>query len=84
MPSRQQPSHLCRALDVLEGEGARFTGDGGQRIIRRLSRLSNGSDQLRTIAGVLHLGMDLAARVRHAGVCYARHEQESRSAKVLR
>ena len=21
-------SHLCRALDVLEGEGARFSGDG--------------------------------------------------------
>jgi DNA-binding XRE family transcriptional regulator len=32
-------SHLCRAVDVLENEGARFSGD----IIRRLTRLSNGS-----------------------------------------
>src|SRR5262249_59187716 len=31
----------------------------------------------------LHLGMDLAARVRHAGVSHARHEQESQSARVL-
>ena len=35
-------SHLCRALDVLEGEGA-VQRRWGQRIIRRLTRLSNGS-----------------------------------------
>src|SRR5262249_61523387 len=29
-------------------------------------------------------GLQLAARARHAGVSHARHEQESRSAKVLR
>src|SRR5262249_23172491 len=31
-------SHLCRALDVLEGEGARFSGDGVSGIIRRLAQ----------------------------------------------
>src|SRR5262249_60126589 len=29
-------------------------------------------------------GLQLAARARHAGVSHARHEQESRSTKVLR
>ena len=80
-------SHLCRALDVLEGEGARFSGD-------RVSALFGDSpDYLMEAVPPpstpndskgLHLGMDLAARVRHTGVSHARHVQESRFAKVLR
>ena len=72
-------SHLCRALDVLEGEGARFSGD-------RVSALFGDSpDYLMEAVPPpstpndskgLHLGMDLAARVRHTGVSHARHEQE--------
>ena len=75
-------SHLCRAVD--DGEGARFSGDGVS-ILSGDSPLSNGSGtsrhQLRTIARAY--GMDLAARVRHAGVSHARHEQESQFARVL-
>src|SRR5215467_6573819 len=67
--------HLCRVVDILEGEGARFTGDGLSTLSADLP-LSNGSGtsrhQLRTIARAY--GMDLAARVRHAGVSHARHE----------
>ncbi len=77
-------SHLCRAVDVLENEGARFSGDG-------VSALSGDSPdylmeavpplhQLRTIGKVY---IYLAARVRHAGVSHARHEQEPQSARVL-
>jgi len=72
-------SHPCRALDVLEGEGARFSGDG-------VSALSGDSPDYLVEAVPppstpndskgLHLGMDLAARVRHAGLSRARHEQE--------
>ena len=83
IPSAMYP-HLCRAVDILEGEGARFSGDGVS-ILSGDSPLSNGSGtsrhQLRTIARAY--GMDLAARVRHAGVSHARHEQESQSARVL-
>jgi transcriptional regulator with XRE-family HTH domain len=67
-------SHLCRALAVLEGEGARFSGDG-------VSALSGDSPDYLVEAVPppstpndskgLHLGMDLAARVRHAGICHA-------------
>ena len=73
-----------RVVDVLESEGARFTGDGLSTLSADLP-LSNGSGtsrhQLRTIARAY--GMDLDARVRHAGVSHARHEQESQSARIL-
>src|SRR6516162_1964068 len=56
--------HLCRVVDILEGEGA-VQRRWGQRIIRGLARLSNGSglppSSTPTIARGLHLGMDLAA-----------------------
>ena len=54
-------------LDVLEGEGGRFSGDGVY--LQRASITPNDSKGL-------HLGMDLTARVRHAGLSRARHEQE--------
>jgi len=78
VPGAMYP-HLCRALDVLEGEGGRFSGDG-------VSALSGDSPDYLVEAVPapstpndskgLHLGMDLAARVRHAGLSRARHEQE--------
>ena len=83
IPGAMYP-HLCRVVDILEGEGVRFTGDGVSTLSGDLL-LSNGSGtsrhQLRTIARAY--GMDLAARVRHAGVSHARHKQESQSARVL-
>ena len=83
VPGAMYP-HLCRVVDILEGEGARFTGDGVSTLSGDLL-LSNGSGtshhQLRTIARAY--GMDLAARVRHAGVSHARHKQESQSARIL-
>ena len=83
IPGAMYP-HLCRVVDILEGEGVRFTGDGVSTLSGDLL-LSNGSGtsrhQLRTIARAY--GMDLAARVRHAGVSHARHEQESQFARVL-
>jgi len=67
-------SHLCRAVGVLEGEGSRFSGDG-------ISALSGDSpDYLMEAVPPpstpndsegLHVGMDLAARVRHASVSHA-------------
>ena len=73
VPGAMYP-HLCRALDVLEGEGGRFSGDG-------VSALSGDSPDYLVEAVPapstpndskgLHLGMDLAARVRHAGICHA-------------
>ena len=72
-------SHLCRVVAVLAGESARFSGDG-------VSALSGDSPDYLVEAVPppstpndskgLHLGMDLAARVRHAGLSRARHEQE--------
>jgi transcriptional regulator with XRE-family HTH domain len=54
IPSAMYP-HLCRVVDILEGEGARFTGDGVSTLSGELP-LSNGSGtsrhQLRTIARV--------------------------------
>jgi transcriptional regulator with XRE-family HTH domain len=73
-------SHLCRAVDVLENEGARFCG--GQPIIRRHTRLSNRSGTP-SINSNDSKGLHLAARARHAGVSHARHEQEPQSARVL-
>jgi hypothetical protein len=66
-------SHLCRAVDVLENEGARFSGDG----------VSALSGDMETIPPSINSTMDLAARARHAGVSHARHEQEPQSARVL-
>jgi transcriptional regulator with XRE-family HTH domain len=67
-------SHLCRVVAVLAGESARFSGDG-------VSALSGDSPDYLLEAVPppstpndskgLHLGMDLAARVRHAGICHA-------------
>jgi hypothetical protein len=76
-------SHRCRAVDVLENEGARFSGDG-------VSSLSGDSpDYLMeavppSINSNDSKGLHLAARARHAGVSHARHEQEPQSARVLR
>jgi len=54
IPGAMYP-HLCRVVDILEGEGARFTGDGVSTLSGELP-LSNGSGasrhQLRTIARV--------------------------------
>ena len=75
-------SHLCRAVDVLENEGARFSGDG-------VSALSGDSpDHLMeavppSINSNDSKGLHLAAQARHAGVSQARHEQESQSARVF-
>jgi hypothetical protein len=77
-------SHLCRVIDVLESEGARFSGDG-------VSALSGDSpDYLMeavppSINSNDSKGLHLAARARHAGVSHARHEQEQepQSARVL-
>jgi hypothetical protein len=68
-------AHLSRAVDVLEGERARFSGDG-------VSALSGDSpDYLMeavppSINSNDSKGLHLAARARHAGVSDARHEQE--------
>ena len=76
----------CRAIEALEGEGARFSGDGVS-ILSGDSPLSNGSGtsrhQLRTIARVYISVWIWLLGVRHAGVSHARHEQESQSARVL-
>src|SRR5262249_8010274 len=66
-------AHLSRALDVLEGEGARFSGDGVS-ILSGDSPLSMEAvppPPTPNNSKGLHLGMDLAARVRHAGVSHA-------------
>jgi len=68
IPGAMYP-HLCRVVDILEGEGVRFTGDGVSTLSGDLL-LSNGRGtsrhQLRTIARAY--GMDLAARVRHGKI----------------
>src|SRR5215469_13055909 len=70
--------HLIRVVDMLEGQGARFSGDG-------VSALSGDSpDYLMeavppSINSNDSKGLHLAARARHAGVSYARHEQELQS-----
>ena len=77
-------SHLCRVVDVLEREGARFSGDG-------VSALSGDSpDYLMEAVPPPSTpndskGLHLAARARHAGVSHARHEheQEPQSARVI-
>jgi hypothetical protein len=75
-------SQLCRVVDVLESEGARFSGDG-------VSALSGDSpDYLMeavppSINSNDSKGLHFAARARHAGVSHARHEQESQSARVF-
>jgi transcriptional regulator with XRE-family HTH domain len=75
-------SHLCRVVDMLESEGARFSGDG-------VSALSGESpDYLMEVVPPSinsndSKGLHLAARARHAGVSHARHEQEPQSARVL-
>ena len=72
-------SHLCRAVDVLGNEGARFSGDG-------VSALSGDSPDYLMEAvppSINSNGLHLAARARHAGVSHARHEQEPQSARVL-
>ena len=75
-------SHLCRAVDVLENEGARFSGDG-------VSALSGDSPDYLMEAAPPSInsndskGLHLAARASHAGVSQAKHEQESQSARVL-
>jgi transcriptional regulator with XRE-family HTH domain len=79
-------SHLCRVADMLEGQGARFSGDGVSALsgdlpdylVEAVPPPSTAND-----SKGLHLGMDLAARVRHAGLSRARHEQELQSARVL-
>ena len=74
--------HLIRVVDMLEGQGARFSGDG-------VSALSGDSpDYLMeavppSINSNDSKGLHLAARALHAGVSYARHEQEPQSARVL-
>src|SRR5262245_20085718 len=65
-----------------QGSGCALQRRWGQCIIRRLTRLSNGSGTP-SINSNDSEGLHLAARARHAGVSYARHEQESQSARVL-
>jgi hypothetical protein len=72
--------HLCRAVDVLENEGARFSGDG----VRALSGDSPDYLMEAVPPSINSNGLHLAARARHAGVSHARHEQEPQSARVLR
>src|SRR5262249_1720494 len=74
--------HLIRVVDMLEGQGARFSGDGVSALsvdspdylMEAVPPPTNSNDSK---------GFHLAAGARHAGVSYARHEQESQSAKVL-
>jgi transcriptional regulator with XRE-family HTH domain len=74
--------HLCRALDVLEGEARGLSGDG-------VSALSGGSpDYLMeavppSINSNDSKGLHLAARARHARVSHARHERGQRRIDVL-
>jgi transcriptional regulator with XRE-family HTH domain len=67
--------YLSRAPDVLEGEGARFMGDGVSALsgdardypMEAVPPSINSNDSK---------GLHLAVRARHAGVSHARHEQE--------
>ena len=59
-------THLCRVVDILEGEGARFTGDGSAHypatyyyLMVAVPPPSTPND-----SKGLYLGIDLAARVR--------------------